>query len=290
MNIARAIIAGGGTGGHLFPGITVAREIQRRNSSAEILFVGAERGIEARVVPQEGFPLKTLPLGGVKGKGWGTRAMNMWAAIEGIFSAKKILREFRPQIVIGVGGYASFPAVSAAILLGYPRMIMEQNALPGLANRTPRRVILDPKFRISPTFKMFQTAHRVPIIIFGTVGNGTPEYPSGVEARQVPADSAGRLQLDAVLQSLSKDGVTRVLVEGGPTIASALLAADLADEVVIGHGTASLSGKGRKPFGASGLEVLDDPSRWEPASKRAIGADTLTVHRRTGRFADGAKA
>ena len=89
---------------------------------------------------------------------------------------------------------------------------------------------------------------------------------------------------------MSKDGVTRVLVEGGPTIASALLAADLADEVVIGHGTASLSGKGRKPFGESGLEVLGDPSRWQPASKRAIGADTLTVHRRTGRFADGAKA
>lgn len=162
--------------------------------------------------------------------------------------------------------------------------------LPGLANRSPRRVILDPKFRISPAFKMFQTAHRVPIIIFGASGNDTPHYPSGVEARQVPADSAGRLQLDAMLQSLSKDGVTRVLVEGGPTIASALLAADLADEVVIGHGTASLSGKGRKPFGENGLEVLDDPSRWEPASKRAIGADTLTVHRRTGRFADGAKA
>jgi UDP-N-acetylglucosamine--N-acetylmuramyl-(pentapeptide) pyrophosphoryl-undecaprenol N-acetylglucosamine transferase len=135
MNIARAIIAGGGTGGHLFPGITVAREIQRRNSAAQILFVGAERGIEARVVPQEGFPLKTLPLGGVKGKGWGTRAKNMMAAIEGVFSARTILREFKPQVVIGVGGYASFPAVCAAILLGYPRIIMEQNALPGLANR-----------------------------------------------------------------------------------------------------------------------------------------------------------
>ena len=93
-----------------------------------------------------------------------------------------------------------------------------------------------------------------------------------------------------MLQSLSKDGVTRVLVEGGPTIASALLAADLADEVVIAHGTASLGGKGRKPFGESGLEVLDDTRRWQPAAKRTIGADTLTVHRRTDRFADGAKA
>jgi diaminohydroxyphosphoribosylaminopyrimidine deaminase / 5-amino-6-(5-phosphoribosylamino)uracil reductase len=162
--------------------------------------------------------------------------------------------------------------------------------LPGLANRSPRRVILDPKFRISPTLKMFQTAHRVPIIIFGASGHNAPPYPNGVEARHVATDAAGRLQLDAVLQSLSKDGVTRVLVEGGPTIASALLAADLADEVVIGHGTAPLGGKGRKPFGDSGLEVLDDPRRWQPTARRAIGADTLTVHRRTGRFADGAKA
>jgi diaminohydroxyphosphoribosylaminopyrimidine deaminase/5-amino-6-(5-phosphoribosylamino)uracil reductase len=83
--------------------------------------------------------------------------------------------------------------------------------------------------------------------------------------------------------------VTRVLVEGGPTIASALLEADLADEVVVGHGTAALAGKGRKPFGDRGLEVLDDQQRWQPATRRAIGADTLTVHRRIGRFADGAK-
>ena len=70
MKLARAIIAGGGTGGHLFPGIAVAREIQRRNASAEVLFVGAERGIESRLVPQEGFPLRVLPLRGVKGEGW----------------------------------------------------------------------------------------------------------------------------------------------------------------------------------------------------------------------------
>jgi diaminohydroxyphosphoribosylaminopyrimidine deaminase / 5-amino-6-(5-phosphoribosylamino)uracil reductase len=161
--------------------------------------------------------------------------------------------------------------------------------LPGLANRSPRRIILDPKFRISPTFKMFQTAHRVPIIIFGAADSSALRYPGGVEARQVATDANGRLQLDSVLQSLSKDGVTRVLVEGGPTIASALLAADLTDEVVIARGTVPLGGKGRKPFGDSGLEILDDPRRWRPAARRAIGADTLTVHRRTDRFADGAK-
>jgi diaminohydroxyphosphoribosylaminopyrimidine deaminase/5-amino-6-(5-phosphoribosylamino)uracil reductase len=160
--------------------------------------------------------------------------------------------------------------------------------LPGLGNRSPRRVVLDPKFRISPSFKMFQTAHRVPIIIFGAAGSNVPRYPGGVEARQVPVGADGRLQLAAVLQSLSNDGVTRVLVEGGPTIASALLAADLADEVVIGRGTEPLgSPGGRKPFGQHGLELLDDRTRWQLVSSRRIGADSLTVHRRTDRFPEG---
>jgi UDP-N-acetylglucosamine--N-acetylmuramyl-(pentapeptide) pyrophosphoryl-undecaprenol N-acetylglucosamine transferase len=135
LGIMRAIIAGGGTGGHLFPGIAVAREIQRRDKNAEILFVGSERGIEARLVPQEGFPLRCLPAGSMKGVGWGARLRSLVATVRGIVGAKRILREFRPAIVIGVGGYASFPMVGAAILKGYPRIVMEQNAIPGLANR-----------------------------------------------------------------------------------------------------------------------------------------------------------
>jgi diaminohydroxyphosphoribosylaminopyrimidine deaminase/5-amino-6-(5-phosphoribosylamino)uracil reductase len=156
--------------------------------------------------------------------------------------------------------------------------------LPGLANRSPRRVVLDPKFRIPPTLKMFQTAHRVPIIVFGASDAPPPRYPAGVEARRVEADAAGRLDLEAVLQALARDGVTRVLVEGGPTIASSLLAADLADEVIIARGTEPLGSAGRKPFGDRGLELLDDTSRWRLADHRAIGADRLTLHRRVGRF------
>lgn len=131
----RTIIAGGGTGGHLFPGIAVAREIQRRSGDAEVLFVGSERGIETRLVPQEGFPLRCLPAGSMKGVGWTARLRNFAATLKGILGARKILNEFRPAVVIGVGGYASFPMLGAAILNGYPRIIMEQNAVPGLANR-----------------------------------------------------------------------------------------------------------------------------------------------------------
>ena len=162
--------------------------------------------------------------------------------------------------------------------------------LPGLANRSPRRVVLDPKFRISQQLKMFQTAQRVPIIIFGAADQTPPAYPPGVEARQVAVDAGGRLDLVAVIQSLAKDGVTRVLMEGGPTISSALLAADLADEIVIARGTEQLGAAGRKPFGEQGLEALDDRTRWQLFDQRAIGADTLTLHRRTGRFAEGGGA
>src|SRR6185295_6500317 len=188
LGIMRAIIAGGGTGGHLFPGIAVAREIQRREKDAEILFVGSERGIEARLVPQEGFALRCLPAGSMKGIGWGARARNLVATVRGILGARRILGEFRPSVVIGVGGYASFPMLSAAILKGYPRLIMEQNAVPGLANRVLGRwvdfaAVTDPRTHsyfgnravvtgnpVRPQFKSIPPkAHRPPytILIFG---------------------------------------------------------------------------------------------------------------------------
>jgi UDP-N-acetylglucosamine--N-acetylmuramyl-(pentapeptide) pyrophosphoryl-undecaprenol N-acetylglucosamine transferase len=131
----RAIIAGGGTGGHLNPGIAVAHEIERRHPDAQILFVGAERGIETRLVPREGFELRTLPVGGIKREAWTTQVRNLVATVSGILKSKRILREFKPDVVIGVGGYASFPMMAAAILKRYPCLVMEQNAVPGLANR-----------------------------------------------------------------------------------------------------------------------------------------------------------
>jgi UDP-N-acetylglucosamine--N-acetylmuramyl-(pentapeptide) pyrophosphoryl-undecaprenol N-acetylglucosamine transferase len=184
----RVIIAGGGTGGHLFPGIAVAREIQRRDRSAEILFVGAEQGIETRLVPQEGFLLRTLPAGSFKGVGWAGRARNLFMTMSGVFKARKILKEFRPDIVIGVGGYASFPMLCAATLGRYPRLIMEQNAVPGLANRVLGRfadfaAVTDPRTKsyfgdravvtgnpIRPQFKSISPKdHRPPyqVLVFG---------------------------------------------------------------------------------------------------------------------------
>ena len=131
----KAIIAGGGTGGHLMPGIAVARELLRRDPKARVLFVGAEQGIEARVVPDEGFELVTLPIGGLKRVGWSRQLRNVIAMGAALIRSLSLLRRFEPDVVVGLGGYASFPAVGAAILRGVPRVVMEQNVLPGLANR-----------------------------------------------------------------------------------------------------------------------------------------------------------
>jgi UDP-N-acetylglucosamine--N-acetylmuramyl-(pentapeptide) pyrophosphoryl-undecaprenol N-acetylglucosamine transferase len=211
----RTIIAGGGTGGHLFPGIAVAREIQRRSKDSEVLFVGAERGIESRLVPQEGFPLQCLPAGSMKGIGWMARLRNLATTVKGILGARKILQEFRPAVVIGVGGYASFPMLGAAILKGYPRIIMEQNAVPGLANRVLGRwvdfaAVTDPATSsyfgsravvtgnpIRPQFKSIHSKnHQAPfqILVFGGSQGARSINTAVKEMLPLLADWKGRLR------------------------------------------------------------------------------------------------
>src|SRR5437867_11257078 len=130
----KVIIAGGGTGGHLFPGIAVAREIERRDPASSILFVGAEQGIEARIVPKEGFNLQTLPVGGIKGVGAAMQVRNLRRIFAAVCKDRQILRQYKPDAVIGVGGYAFIPTLGAAILCVYPRNIPEHDAILGLAN------------------------------------------------------------------------------------------------------------------------------------------------------------
>jgi len=130
----KIVIAGGGTGGHLFPGIAIAEEFLRRSPDTEVLFVGTARGLESRVIPQAGYRLDLIEIEGIKGKGW-----KSWKAAlkipRSLLQAKWILDGFRPRIVVGVGGYASGPAVLAAAWMGIPTAIAEQNAIPGITNR-----------------------------------------------------------------------------------------------------------------------------------------------------------
>lgn len=131
----RLIMAGGGTGGHLFPGLAVAREFQRRDEMTEILFVGTEVGIESRVLPRENFPLETIPIRGLKGRGLQGLVEALYGIPASFFRSLGIISRFRPDCVIGLGGYASGPVVVAAKIKGLRCAIMEQNLRPGLTNR-----------------------------------------------------------------------------------------------------------------------------------------------------------
>ena len=131
----KILIAGGGTGGHLFPGVAIAEEFRRRNGTNSVLFIGTKRGLEARVLPQFGFDLETLEVEGIKGRGMARSLAALLKIPRSLIQSRRIIRGFGPDIVIGVGGYASGPAVLAARLMGTPTAIAEQNAIPGETNK-----------------------------------------------------------------------------------------------------------------------------------------------------------
>jgi UDP-N-acetylglucosamine--N-acetylmuramyl-(pentapeptide) pyrophosphoryl-undecaprenol N-acetylglucosamine transferase len=135
------LIAGGGTGGHLYPGIAVAREIRARRPDAEIAFVGTAAGIESRVVPREGFTLQTIRSAGLKGKSMASLARGVGLLPLSALDAWRVVSRRHPSIVIGVGGYSSGPVVLLAALRGIPTMLMEQNAMPGATNRLLARFV-----------------------------------------------------------------------------------------------------------------------------------------------------
>lgn len=130
----RVIVAGGGTGGHVIPALAIAQEL-RSQYSAEVTFVGTARGIEARLVPAAGFELKLIQVGALKRVNLATRVKTFLDLPRSLAVSAKLLRDFRPDIVIGVGGYASGPAMLTAALMSIPTIAFEPNVVPGLANR-----------------------------------------------------------------------------------------------------------------------------------------------------------
>lgn len=131
----QVLIAGGGTGGHLYPGIALAREFERLVPGSRVLFVGTAKGLEARIIPQEGYELRTIKIGGLMGKGIMRGLLTLLGIPYSLYQSFQLLREVRPALVIGVGGYASGPVVFMAWLLRLPRVLVEPNAHPGWTNR-----------------------------------------------------------------------------------------------------------------------------------------------------------
>lgn len=132
MNV---LFAGGGTGGHVFPAIAVADELLKRDPGTRLLFVGSDRGLEARILPPRGYPFEALAAGALKGRSMSAQFSTIWSFPQSVRTAGRIVSRFSPHVVVGIGGFASAPVVVAAALQGRPRMILEQNAVPGLANR-----------------------------------------------------------------------------------------------------------------------------------------------------------
>ena len=135
MKLDRIVLSGGGTGGHIFPAIAIADELKRRNPEAEILFIGAIGKMEMEKVPQAGYKIIGLPIVGLQRKLTLANFALPFKILKSMLIAKRTLKEFKPQVVIGVGGFASGPTLKSATMLGIPTLIQEQNSFPGKTNK-----------------------------------------------------------------------------------------------------------------------------------------------------------
>jgi UDP-N-acetylglucosamine--N-acetylmuramyl-(pentapeptide) pyrophosphoryl-undecaprenol N-acetylglucosamine transferase len=136
----KLLIAGGGTGGHVFPAIAIAKQWLSRGTDREVVLVGTQRGLEMKLVPAAGLPLETLRVAGLKGKGGATLVKNITMLGPGLLDAVRVLRKHRPVAAFGVGGYAAGPMMLATWMNGVPNMIFEPNAEPGFTNRVLARI------------------------------------------------------------------------------------------------------------------------------------------------------
>lgn len=137
----KVLIAAGGTGGHIYPGIAVANEILRRDPESEVLFVGTARGLEKRIVPESGYQLSLINSAGLKNVGILGKLKGLSVLPKSFIEARKIIRQFRPHVVVGAGGYVSGPVLLMAAIMGVPTLVMDSNALPGFTNRQLARFV-----------------------------------------------------------------------------------------------------------------------------------------------------
>lgn len=208
----RILIAGGGTGGHVIPALAIAREL-RDAHAAEVRFVGTTRGLETRLVPEAGFRLELVRSGQLKNVSLATRARTMLDLPLGVAECVRILHEFKPQVVIGVGGYASGPGMLAAILLRIPTLAYEPNAVPGMTNRWLGRWVSAAAVNFAQTAKYFRNAEVT----------GVPVRPEIYALPPRPEGSAADAELRLLITAGSQGA--RIFNEAMPRIAAELLAA-----------------------------------------------------------------
>src|SRR5580704_16372971 len=194
----RAILAGGGTGGHVIPALAIANELKKRYA-AEVLFMGTARGIESRLVPAAGYPLRLVRVGQLKNVSLMTRARTALDLPRAVWDASRMLNEFAPDVVIGVGGYASGPAMLAAVVKHIPTLAFEPNVVPGFANRMVARFVSGAAVHFEETAKYFRRAE-----------------VTGVPVRQA------FFEISALGRNMQRGGVPTLLVFGGSQGAHAI--------------------------------------------------------------------
>ena len=137
----RLLLAGGGTGGHLFPAVALAEQLRLEDPDSAVLFVGTERGLEKQIVPQNNYKLELIEVSGLKRVGWWRTILGLFRLPWALWQSLRILQRFKPDVVLGVGGYASGPVVLAAKMSGVLTAVQEQNAMPGFTNRLLGRLV-----------------------------------------------------------------------------------------------------------------------------------------------------
>jgi len=171
----RAILAGGGTGGHVIPALAIAQQLQKQYA-AEVLFIGTARGIENRLVPAAGFPLRLVEVGALKNVSLATRLRTFFDLPRAVWDSRRILTDFRPDVVIGVGGYASGPAMLAAILRRVPTLVFEPNFVPGFANYVIAPLVSAAAVHFAETGRYFRRCEVTGVPVreaFFEIGNAT---------------------------------------------------------------------------------------------------------------------
>jgi UDP-N-acetylglucosamine--N-acetylmuramyl-(pentapeptide) pyrophosphoryl-undecaprenol N-acetylglucosamine transferase len=218
----RVVIAGGGTGGHLFPGLAVARALKARIPEARVSFAGTSSGIEARVIPATEFPLDVIRSAGLKGKSIVARVRGAALLPLSGVDAWQVISRRKPDVVIGVGGFSSGPVVGIAALRGIPTLVLEQNAVPGLTNRLLASLVS----RAAVTYEASLT-------YFGRKGfvSGNPVRREFLEGHDDPvhdvALNSSRVRVLVFGGSQGAHAINMALVEAAPRLAAAGATVDL---------------------------------------------------------------
>jgi UDP-N-acetylglucosamine--N-acetylmuramyl-(pentapeptide) pyrophosphoryl-undecaprenol N-acetylglucosamine transferase len=238
----RVLVAGGGTGGHIIPALAIADALREGPGGAEILFLGTPRGLESRLVPAAGYPLELIEVGQLKNVSLMTRARTMLDLPRAVLKASALLRSFQPQVVVGVGGYASGPAMAAAILAKVPTLAFEPNAAPGLANRLVGKRVSAAAVNFALAALFFRNARVTGIPVREAFFALPPRDPSAPPQLLVFGGSQGARVFNRIL----------------PQVLPALLAAIPGLTVLHQAGARGVE-ETRAAFAASGA----DPARWQ---------------------------